>query len=94
MRKFVRIEEFRHHDRVTAVAKHSDFHSSNITILGERIELRAQFSAGRVVNSFDALGVLHGERGDRGDAVAAVGGESFQVRGGAGAARRIETCNA
>ncbi len=34
VRKFVRIEEFRNHNGVAAVAKHSDFHSGDLAIVG------------------------------------------------------------
>src|SRR5438552_19065912 len=62
-----------------------------LAIVCQNLQLRAQFSAGRIVDRFDALGVLDGQRGNRGHAVASVRGESLQVRGGAGAARRIKT---
>jgi len=81
VRELVGIEEFRHHDRVPAVTEHPDLHRDDVAILCQRIELRAQFSAGRIVDGLDALSVLDGERGDRGNAVAAVSGESFQVSG-------------
>src|SRR4029077_14736376 len=84
--KFVGVEEFRDHGGVAAVAEHSDFHGGNVAVLYERFELGAQFRAGRVVDGFDALRVLDGERGDGGDAVAAVRGERFQIGGGACAA--------
>ena len=91
MGKLVTIEKFRHHGRVATVAEHSDFHRGDVAIVYERFELSAQLSAGRVVNRFDALGVLDGERGDGSDAVAAVRGERFQIGGGARAAGRIKT---
>ena len=89
--KFVRVEEFRDHHRVAAVAEHSDFHRSDLAILGQGLELRAQFRAGRVVDGFDTLRVLDSERSDCGDTVAAVRGESFQVGSGARAAGRVKT---
>jgi hypothetical protein len=93
VRKSVRIEEFRDHHRVAAITEHPDFHRGDFAILGQHIQLGAQFRARREVDGFDALRVLHGERGDGGDAVATVSGESFQVGGSAGAAGRIESRN-
>src|SRR6266550_8817354 len=91
VRKFVRVEEFRHHHGVAAVAEHPDFHGGDLAILRQHFKLLAQLRARRVVDRFDALGVLNRQRGDRRNAVAAVRGESFQVGGGARAAGWIET---
>jgi hypothetical protein len=87
----VRVEKFGDGHGIAAIAKHADFDRGDFTIVGQAFELRAQLRAGRIVNGFDALRVLHRERSDRGDAVAAVRGESFQISSRARAAGRIET---
>jgi hypothetical protein len=91
--EFVGIEEFRHDDGVAAIAEHSDFHRGDVTIFNQGFELSAQLGTGRVVNRFNALGVLNSEGGDCGDAVATMRGKSFQVGGGTGTAGRIEPRN-
>ena len=73
-----------------AIAQHADFHRGDLHVFGKRVELRAQRRGGSRVNGFHALRGLHGQRGDRGDAVAIVRGESFQVRADARAAGRIK----
>ncbi len=59
--KLVGIEEFRNDDGVAAVAEHSDFHRGDVAIFNQGFKLRAQLRARRVVNGFNALGVLDSE---------------------------------
>ena len=93
MRKLVRVKEFRDRARVTAIAQHPDLDRGDVTILRQRIELRPQFRARCVVDSLDALRVLHRQRGDCRNAVAAVRCECLQVRRCPRPTRGIEARN-
>ena len=77
VREFVGVEKFADDYGVTAIAEHADFYRSDVAVVCENFELFAEFGARRVVRGFNALGILHGERSNRGDAVAAVGCESL-----------------
>ena len=89
--ELVGIEEFGNYHRVASIAEHSNFYGSDVAILRQGFELRAQFRAGRVVNGFNGERVLDGERGDGCNTIAAVRRESFQIGGRACAAAGIES---
>ena len=59
--KLVRLEKFSHNHGIAPVAQHADFHGSDVAIIHQCFELRAQFRARRVVNGFNSFGVLDGE---------------------------------
>ncbi len=73
------------------MTQHSDFDRGDLNVFKQRVQLRAQFRRGSVMYGFHALGGLHGERRDGGDAVTVVRGEGFQVRGDSRAGGRIES---
>jgi len=76
--KLVGIKKFADHHGVAAVAQHTDFHGGYLAIIYQHFQLRAQFRAWRVMNGLHALCILHGERGDGCNAVAAVRAKVFK----------------
>src|SRR5260370_27963159 len=93
MRKLMLVEEFGNRRSIRPVAEHADLDRRNADVRGERIQLRAQLGSVRDVRAQHSLRGLHRQRGNGRDAVAIVRGESFQIGGGAGAARRIKSGN-
>src|SRR5580698_9708300 len=93
MLELVRVEKFGDNGRVSAIAEHPDLHRRDFGIVREAIELRAQRRAGRVLHVGYALCVLHGQRCNRGDAVASMRRKNFQIGGSSRSAARIKTGN-
>ena len=85
------VEKFGDRRGVSARSEHADFDGGDLQILRQGVELRAQRRRGRRMDGLHALRGLHGERGDRRDAVAVMRGKSFQVGADTRAAGRIET---
>ena len=77
VREFVGIEKFADDNGVAAITEHADFYGGDVAVFREDFELFAEFGARSIVCGFNSLGVLHRERCDRRNAVAAMGGESL-----------------
>ena len=76
-RKLMRVEKFSDDHRVPTIAKHADFHSSDLAVFRQDIELLPQFGARHVVHRFHALRVLHRQRRNRRNAITSIRGESL-----------------
>jgi len=93
VRKFVFVEKFSNGGCVRAVRKHSNFHPSDHYVFGQGIELRAQRGSRSGMHGTHTLRGLNRKSRDRGNAVAIVRRESFQVSSDTGSTGRIKSCN-
>ena len=73
--------------------QHADLHGVDANVIQHRLQLRLQKRGWHAVDGLHPLGVLRGQRGDGGHAVAAQSAEGFQIGLDACAAAAVRTGN-